>query len=135
MMMMGVVILGPSYIYWNKILVIHNNQFPESKLSKKRNFRCYHSVCESVAMGDSLTGNVGTNKNCADLATKLLYGGKHVLNLLYDIYDVFLEFRWKYQTGTVLVKLLDESQDLMSANIEGTVKMRSNLGSFSQGQF
>ena len=43
-------------------------------------------------MGDSLTGNVGTDKNCADLSTKVLYGGKpklHVSNLLYDLYDYF----------------------------------------------
>ena len=41
-------------------------------------------------MGDSITGYVGTNKNCANLATKVLYGGKrsfHVSNLLYNIYD------------------------------------------------
>ena len=41
-------------------------------------------------MGDSLTKHVGTNDNCADLATNVLYGGKrrfHVSNLLYGIYD------------------------------------------------
>ena len=41
-------------------------------------------------MSESLTGNVGTNKNCADLATKVLYIGKyrfHESNLLYEIYD------------------------------------------------
>ena len=41
-------------------------------------------------MGESLTGHVGTNKNCDDLATKVFYCVKrrfHVSNLLYDIYD------------------------------------------------
>ena len=41
-------------------------------------------------MGESLTGHVGTNKRCADLATNVLYGGKHrfhVSKLLYNIYD------------------------------------------------
>ena len=41
-------------------------------------------------MGESLTGHVVTNKICADLDTKVLYGGKrklHVLNLLFNIYD------------------------------------------------
>ena len=41
-------------------------------------------------MAESLTVHVGTNKNCAELSTKLLYGGKRkfrVLNFLYDIYD------------------------------------------------
>ena len=43
-----------------------------------------------MAMGEILVGKIGTDKNCADLATKVLYGGKrkfHVSNLLYDIYD------------------------------------------------
>ena len=41
-------------------------------------------------MGESLTRNIGNNKNCSDLATKVLYGGKsrlHVSNFLYEIYD------------------------------------------------
>ena len=72
------------------MLVIHNTQFPESTLNKKSNYICYHAVHESFLMGVSLTGHVGTNKNCADLANKVLYGGKrmfHFSNLLYDIYD------------------------------------------------
>ena len=70
--------------------VIHNTQGPDSTSKKKSNYIFYHSVCESVTTGESLTGHVGTNKNCADLATKVLYGGKrkfHVSNLLYNIYD------------------------------------------------
>ena len=41
-------------------------------------------------MGEYLTAHVGTNNNCADLATKVLYGRKcsfHVSKLLYKIYD------------------------------------------------
>ena len=41
-------------------------------------------------MGESLTGNMGTNDNCSDLTTNVLYGGNlqfHLSNLLYDIYD------------------------------------------------
>ena len=86
--MMGVPISGPSYIYRYNMLVIYNNQQPDSTLRKKRNYICYHAVHESVSMGDSLTRHVGTNKNCADLATKVFYGGKrrfHVSNLLFDI--------------------------------------------------
>ena len=48
------------------------------------------NVCESVAMGESLTVHVGTDKYCADLSTKVFYGLKgrfHVSNFLYDIYD------------------------------------------------
>ena len=79
-----------SYIYDNNMLVIHTTQRPECTLKNKSNSIFYHAVHESVLVGDSLTGHVGTNRNCADLATKVFYGGKlcfHVSNLLYDIYD------------------------------------------------
>ena len=88
--MMGVPISGPVYIYGENMSVIHNTQRPEYTLNKKSNSICYQAVRESAAMGESLTGNVGTNNNCADLATKILYGGKsrfHMSNLLYNIYD------------------------------------------------
>ena len=64
--MMGVPISGPSYIYGDRMLVIHNTQRPDYTLKKKSNYICYHAVRESVAMGESLTGHVGTNENCAD---------------------------------------------------------------------
>ena len=47
-------------------------------------------------MGGPLAVRIGTDKDCAELATKVLYVGKHnlyVSNLLYDIYDNFREFR------------------------------------------
>ena len=70
--------------------VIRNNQRPESTFKKKSNYICYHAVCESVSMGGSLTGHVGTDENYADLDTKVLYDVKRrfrVSNLIYDIYD------------------------------------------------
>ena len=76
--MMGVGISGPSYIYGDNMLVIHNTQRPESMLKKKSNLICYHAIRESVAMGESLTGHIGTNKNVGDYT---------VSQLLYDIYD------------------------------------------------
>ena len=88
--MIGAPISGPLYIYGDNMLVIHNTQRPESTLKNKSDYICYHDVCESVAMGESLTGNVGANENCADLATEVLYDGKrrfHVSNLLYEICD------------------------------------------------
>jgi hypothetical protein len=89
--MMGVGISGPSYIYGNNMSVIHNTQRPESILKKKSNSICYHTVHESVAMGEHLTGHIGTNENVGDLATKVLYGQKWrymVSQLLHDIiYD------------------------------------------------
>jgi hypothetical protein len=88
--MMGVPIWGPSLIYGDNMSVIHNTQRPESTLKKKSNSIAYHAVRESVAMGESLTGHVGTNSNVADLATKTLSGKKRrgmVSRLLYNIYD------------------------------------------------
>ena len=90
MRIMGVTIYGPLYIYGDSMLVIHNTQHIESTLEKKSNYIFYHAVCKSVAMGESLTGHVGTNNNYSDLATKILYGENRrfrVSNLLYNIYD------------------------------------------------
>ena len=71
--------------------VIHNTKHPESTLRKKSNSICYHAVRESVAMGESLTGNITTAENCAELATKIIPGGKkrdHLVGkILFDIFD------------------------------------------------
>jgi hypothetical protein len=72
--MMGVRISGPSYIYGDNMLVIHNTQRPESMLKKKSNSICYHTVRESVAMGESLTGHIGTNKTLTTLLRKYCMG-------------------------------------------------------------
>ncbi len=86
--MMGVPIWGPLLIYGDNMSVIHNTQQPESTLKKKSNSIAYHAVRELVAMGELLTGHVGTNSNVADLATKVLVGKKRrsvVNKLLYNI--------------------------------------------------
>ena len=89
--MMGVRISGPTYIYGDNMSVIHNTQRPESTLRKKSNSICYHAVRELVAMGESLTGHITTVENYADLATKIIPGGKkrdHLMGkLLFDIVD------------------------------------------------
>ena len=90
--MMGVSISGPSYIYGDNMSVIHNTQRAESTLKKKSHSLCYHAACESIAMGESLTGHIATDENVADLLTKVLYGQKRkriVGEILYDIYDDF----------------------------------------------
>ena len=38
--------------------VIHNNTCPESTLKKKKNYICYHVMCESAARDDTLTGDI-----------------------------------------------------------------------------
>ena len=70
--MMGVPLLGPSYIYGDNMSIIHNMQHPASTLKKKSNEICYHAIRESVAMGESRTGHVATTENPADLATKIV---------------------------------------------------------------
>ena len=90
LMLMVVPISGPSYIYGGGMSVIKNFSASECTLKKKNNSIFYHAVRESIVMGESLTGNVGTNNHYSDLYTNVLYGGKrklHVSNLLYDIYD------------------------------------------------
>ena len=97
--MMWVPIFGPLLIYGDNMSVIHNTQQSKSTL-KKSNSIAYHAVRESVAMGESLTGHVGTNSNPEDPATKVLYGKKHwdmVLKLLYNIYDDDKD-KWAIQT-------------------------------------
>ena len=88
--MMGIPKSGPSYIYGDNMSVIHNSSSPESVLRKKNNSVCYHEVCESVAMGESLVGHIPSKENIADLLTKVLYGQKRrylVSNILYDIHN------------------------------------------------
>ena len=87
---MGVDISGPSYIYGYNMSVIYNTQCKESQLKNKINSICYHAVRESFDMSESLTGNIGTSDNVADLDTNVLYGGKRKFiarKLMYDIYD------------------------------------------------
>ena len=69
--MMGVPLLGLSYIYGDKMSVTHNMQCLESTLKKKSNEICYHAIHELVAMGEIRTGHVATTENLADLATKI----------------------------------------------------------------
>eukprot|EP00804_Cyclotella_cryptica_P023984 CCRYP_010101-RA/>CCRYP_010101-RA protein AED:0.50 eAED:0.46 QI:0/-1/0/1/-1/0/1/0/90 len=90
--MMGVSISGPSYIYGDNMSAIHNTQQPESTLKKRSHSLCYHATCESVVMGESLTGHAVTDKNVADLLIKVLYGQNRkriVGEILCDIYDDF----------------------------------------------
>jgi len=88
--MMEIPIASPSCAYVDNMSVIHNTQRPESTLKKKSHSLCYHEARESVAMGESLTGHIPTDRNVADLLTKVLHGQKRrhfVSELLFDIYD------------------------------------------------
>ena len=56
--MMGIPILGASYIYGDNMSVIHNTSNPGSRLRKKCIVIAYHAIHKSVAMGKSLTGQL-----------------------------------------------------------------------------
>ena len=89
--MMGVPIIGLMYTYGDNMPTIHNMQCPDSTLKKKSNSICYHAIREAVVMQEILTGHVRTDKNPADLLTKVVLGGIKRQNLiqmyLYDIAD------------------------------------------------
>ena len=51
-------ISGPSHIYENNMLVIHNITKPELTLKKKCNAIVYLAIHESVAMRESLTRHI-----------------------------------------------------------------------------
>jgi hypothetical protein len=91
--MMGVPLSGATYVYGDNMSVIHNTQRPESMLKKKSNSICYHTIRESCATGESITGHIRSKDNPSDLASKILPSGQlreHLVRdtpLLYDIYD------------------------------------------------
>jgi hypothetical protein len=65
--MMFVALSGPIFVYGDNMSVVHNTQRPESVLKKKSNSICYHAVCESSAMGESIIGHVTSVDNPADI--------------------------------------------------------------------
>ncbi len=70
--------------------VINNTSKPESVLKNKNNIVCYHTVCESVAMGESLTAHIDGDENPADLLTKVICSVNQrylVNNILHDMYN------------------------------------------------
>ena len=56
--------------------VIKNTQHPESTLKKKSNSICYHASRELVAMNESRMAHISTNENPADIASKIVGGGR-----------------------------------------------------------
>jgi hypothetical protein len=89
---MGIHLSGPMYIYGdNKSQVTHSSR-PESTLKKKCNSICYHAICESVAMGETLLTHIRTGEKLAAFLTKTTSGTKHrklVSGVVHDIYDDF----------------------------------------------
>ena len=63
LMMMGILISGPLYIYLDNMSVVHNTSRSESVLRKKSNSVCYHTVHDSVEMLESLVGCMPSKEN------------------------------------------------------------------------
>jgi hypothetical protein len=89
--MMGVVLSGPTFVYGDNMSVVQNTQRPESVLKKKSISICYHAVCESAAMLESISGHVPSVENTANICTKVVPGGQkrnHLIRLLlHDLCD------------------------------------------------
>ncbi len=79
--MMGVPIDGATNIYSDSMSVTNNTSKPKFVLKKKNNTVCYHTVCESVVMGECWWESRWPVIIC---------GGKRryiVNNFLHDVYD------------------------------------------------
>ena len=90
--MMGVPLSGPTYVYGDNKSQVTNSSRPELTLKKKCNSICYHAMCESVAMGETLLTHIRTGENLADFLTKTTSGTKRrklVRRVVHDIYDDF----------------------------------------------
>jgi hypothetical protein len=80
--MMGVLIDGSSYVYFDNQSVIQNSIRPESLLKKKSNAIAYHAVREACAMKERLICQVKSDDNVADIVTKVLPAGERINTLV-----------------------------------------------------
>jgi hypothetical protein len=88
LIMMGVSLSGPTFVYGGNMYVVHNTHRPESVLKKKSNSILYHALRESAAMGESIIGHVPSVDNPADICTKVVPSGNHLIRLLlHDLCD------------------------------------------------
>ena len=92
---MDIPLSSPSYIYGYNMSVIHNTYNTESILRMKENSVPYHTVCESVAMGESLVGNVPNKENVADLLKKSFMGKRG--NIWSEIFSMIFMMTNSYQ--------------------------------------
>jgi hypothetical protein len=91
LIMMGLALSGPTFVYGDNMSVFHNTQRPESVLKKKSNSIFYHVVRGYAAMGESIIGHVPSVDNPADICTKVVPGGQKrnylIRLLLHDLCD------------------------------------------------
>jgi hypothetical protein len=67
LIMMGVALMCPPFVYGDNMSVVHNTQRPEYVLKKKSNSIFYHAERESAAMGESIIGHVPCVDNPDDI--------------------------------------------------------------------
>ena len=88
--MLGIPVMGPSYIYGDNKSVLCNASIPDSTLKKKSQSIAYHSVREGSARDEWRVTYINTHDNESDLLTKVLPSGEKrkgfVRNLLHHIY-------------------------------------------------
>ena len=70
--MFGIPIDGPANVYCDNEAVYKNTVLPESTLKKKHHSIAYHRCRQAVAAGTMRVAKQGTDKNLADLFTKVL---------------------------------------------------------------
>ena len=70
--MLGVPINGPVNVYCTNKAVYKSTSIPESVLKKKHYLIAYYRCREAVATGTMRIAKQGTEKNLADLFTKIL---------------------------------------------------------------
>ena len=81
---------GPTYVHGDNKSQVTNSSRPGLTLKKKCNSICYHEICESVAMGETLLMHIRTGNNLVDFLTKTTSGTKRrklVSGVIHDIYD------------------------------------------------
>jgi hypothetical protein len=87
--MMGIPIVGPSYIYCDNNSVVLNSSGPASTLKKKSNSIAYHAVRWSVAVDEQRVTHITSENNPSDLMKKPVPGGSKrdslVSRVLHDI--------------------------------------------------
>jgi hypothetical protein len=91
LIMSGVTLGGPTFVYGDNMYVVHNTQRPESVLKKNSNSIFYHAVCRSAVVGEQIIGHVPSVDTPADICTKVVPGGQqwnHLIRLLlHDLCD------------------------------------------------
>ena len=89
--MMGIPVVGPTYIFGDNKSVLCNTSIPDSQLKKKSQSIAYHFIREGSARDEWRTAYVNSNDNEADLLTKVLPSGERrrgfVTNLLHHIFE------------------------------------------------